>query len=132
MRTRPLLYATSLLAAVIAAGCGGGLGALDPACGTSYGAAVSVVARDARTEAWLPAVGSRGVAIAGARSDSLRPVRFETPEVRTLLGGDREGVYAVRLERPGYATWEQGGVAVSRNVCGVVTVGLVADLQPAP
>jgi hypothetical protein len=128
---RSILLAPLGLAAV-AAGCRAPERAtLGPACGLTYGEAVAVTARDARTGAWLPAAGSRGVVTDGVRADSLRPEAL-TPVPRVLLGGgDRTGLFAVRVERAGYARWERTGVVVARNACGVVTVGLTADLEPA-
>jgi hypothetical protein len=51
----------------------------------------------------------------------------------TLVGGGgRAGTYTVTVERQGAKPWQRGGVVVRRAACGVMTVTLVADLEPSP
>lgn len=44
---------------------------------------------------------------------------------------ERAGTYRITVEKPGYATWQEVGVEVSRDECHVRTVHLRADLQPS-
>lgn len=125
-------FALALVSAALV-GCDADYETLGPTCAPSYGAAVAVVARDAQTGAVLPAAGTRGAVRDGAFVDSLVPVAMESPEVRTLLaGGARAGTYTITLERVGYRVWTREGVTVVRGVCGIVTVGLITDLERLP
>jgi hypothetical protein len=45
--------------------------------------------------------------------------------------GERAGIYQVTVSKPGYATWVQSNVRVTKGVCHVITVTLTARLQPA-
>lgn len=102
-------------------------------CAPTLGEAVSLVAVDRRTGTPLPAAGSRGAVTEGSYIDSLRPALLEgAAGINLYGGGDRAGVYVVTLEHPGYVSWERTGVVVTRGRCGVSTVALRAELEPAP
>jgi hypothetical protein len=100
---------------------------------SGFEAAVVVQVQDAVTGAPL-AAGSRGAIRDGGYVDSLRP---PTPDASgrllTLMGGaGRAGTYDVTVVYPGYQVWEQRGVVVNTNGCGVAGRLLHADLQPQP
>jgi hypothetical protein len=123
--------AVVLLGVVFAGGCG----LLDPVvCPGVVSRAIEVEVRDARTGA-PAAAGALGIAREGSFADTLRVVGWMThpdPETAHLLGGaeERPGLYAVRVEKPGYLPWERSGVRAQRGPCGVVTARLQANLEP--
>lgn len=114
-----------------------GCRALDgTACPAVVSRAVDVEVVDASTGAYV-ARGASGVVTEGAYADSLRAVGFRgvhPADTVTTLGAalGRAGVYTVRVQRPGYATFERAGVRVATDECGVVTTRLTARLAPAP
>jgi hypothetical protein len=121
---------TALATLVAAAGCHDP--PLAPSCGGEIGQAVSVYLRDARTSAPLPAANARGAVQAGAFVDSLH-IAVYAPQSSVLVGGgDRVGTYTVTVEMAGYAPWRRDGVVARREMCGIVTQYLAADLEPAP
>jgi hypothetical protein len=130
------LTATAALgAALILPGCGV-LDLIDPVvCFAVISRAVEVEVRDARTGD--PAAdGATGTARSGNFVETLQVVGWIShPGSRTavVLGGveERPGVYTVRVEKPGYRSWERAGVVAERGKCGVTTAHLVAHLEPA-
>jgi hypothetical protein len=98
---------------------------------SGFEAAIVVQVQDAVTGAPL-AAGARGAIRDGRYVDSLRPPRPDAPGgLLTLTGGaGRAGTYDVTVVYPGYQVWQQRGVVVSTNGCGVAGRLLHADLQP--
>jgi hypothetical protein len=47
------------------------------------------------------------------------------------LAGERPGTYTVTVNAPGYNTYSQSGIRVTRGVCHVRTVELDAQLTPS-
>jgi hypothetical protein len=91
-----------------------------------------VFVRDAQTGVPLAAE-ARGVVQEGAYVDSLRLDPLQHPPQSTLVGGgNRAGTYTVTVERQGSRPWQRSGVVVGRGACGIVTVTLVAELEPNP
>lgn len=130
---RSLAVRRAILALALAPllGCHGDR-SLGVVCAPTLGEAVVVLLRDAGTGTPL-ADGARGAVTEGSFVDSLRAMPLEGPPRRTLVGGrDREGTYVVTVDRQGYRPWRADAVRVTRGVCGVNTVGLVAELQPSP
>ncbi len=72
------------------------------------------------------AAGARGVAEADGVRDSLEVVDASRLQTR----GYRTGVYAVRVEKTGYAPWEVRGVGVRAGGCFAGPAYLAARLQP--
>jgi hypothetical protein len=67
----------------------------------------------------------------GSFEDSIA-VPNARPDLNDLVVGaaaERTGTYQVTVSKPGYATWVQTGIRVTRNVCHVNTVSLTALLQ---
>jgi hypothetical protein len=127
---KSLRRAMRLAPAVALAGC---VDNLAICVDSGFEAAIVVQVRDAVTGAPL-AAGARGAIRDGGYVDSLRP---PTPDASgrllTLTGGaGRAGTYEVTLVYPGYQMWQQTGVVVSTNSCGVAGQLLHADLQPQP
>lgn len=103
--------------------------ALSLVCPDTAQPAVVVGVLDANTRAEAAAE-SQGWFTVGTTTDSLRhAVRIEG--VPQLFAFGPPGVYQVRVQRPGYADWVQGGVVVQEGQCGPATVHLQATLQPA-
>jgi hypothetical protein len=102
------------------------------ACTASVEPAIVVEIRDALTNAPL-AADARGVVRDGAFVDSLTPYAYESADPKSLVSrraaDEREGVYAVEIQRTGYATWSSGNLAVGRDECHVETKRVVAFLQ---
>ena len=65
----------------------------------------------------------------GAVSDSLR--HLGTGAERYLGAFGPAGTYTVRLQRPGFAAWERGGIVVPDATCGPQTQQLTATLAKA-
>jgi hypothetical protein len=112
----------------MASGCTDGL-----VCTTSVEPAIVVEIRDA-ADATPLAAGARGVVRDGAYTDSLRPYgsTIEGDMLTRAAADERAGTYAVEVTHPGYGTWQQLGVRVTRGGCHVETVNLVAELGRAP
>jgi hypothetical protein len=117
-----------------------GCSALDPRageylCTADMRPAVIVEIRDARTNAPL-ALGALGVVRDGAYVDSLRPAEALTADMNTLVSRaaahERPGVYAIEMQRAGYASFAASDVRVDRDACHVVTARVQAALTPLP
>lgn len=117
------------LAALAAASCSHGAGATTGPvayCSATRPIAVSIAVRDSVS----------GRALADSATGTAQAADAPEPLVRvdslTMWGGDQLGTYAVTVDRTGYRTWTQSGVAVTQTgACGnPVTVSLVARLQP--
>lgn len=65
----------------------------------------------------------------GARSDSLRHLGAGAERYLGAFGP--AGTYTVRLQRPGFAAWELGGIVVPNATCGPQTQELTATLVRA-
>jgi hypothetical protein len=98
---------------------------------SGFGAGIVVEIRDAVTRAPL-AAGARGAIRDGGYVDSLRPPTSDASgRLLTLTGGGgRAGTYDVTVVYPGYQIWQQRGVIVNTNSCGVASRLLHADLEP--
>jgi hypothetical protein len=123
--------------AVLLSGCG----ATDEGFGCAAVAlpAIEVTVVDAQTGAYA-AKGAVGTVQDGSFTAPLQVIGWLGPpvpggaQIPTTLGGpyERAGTYTVRVEKPGYATWERSSVRVTKGPCNVNTVRLQADLQPLP
>jgi len=122
---------TALLAVAVCAVAG--CDVLGPACTTEARAAVSVEIRSAATTEPLADSATARVTD-GSYSDTLG-VCARTGDGRALSrcgAWERPGTYDVLVTRPGYASWSQLGVHVSRGDCHVDPVLLHASLDGAP
>jgi hypothetical protein len=98
-------------------------------CTTEAVPAIIVEVRDAGTQA--PAAnGATGYARDGDVEVVLE--NWDPQEdALTLVGAyERAGTYSVTVEKPGYQSWKQGAVVVTRGECHVRTARLTANLQP--
>jgi hypothetical protein len=82
----------------------------------------------------LRAAAAAALALAPGYSDSLRPYESEgNGELVSRAGAyERPGIYVVSLEEAGYRPWRAAQIWVLPGRCHVMTVRLVARLQPAP
>lgn len=64
----------------------------------------------------------------GVLSDSLRHVAAGADRYLAAFGP--AGTYTVRVQRPGFASWERSGVVVLNGSCGPATQELSATLAP--
>lgn len=115
-----------------AIGCSGSSVSTSPVCTTELRPAVMVYVKDSLTTAGV-ASGASLVVRDGSFKDSVA-VPNSRPDLNdSVLGAavERAGTYQVTVSKPGYATWVQSNVQVTRNVCHVNTVKLTALLQPA-
>ena len=125
---RRLISLVPVLGVMTLAACTDGL-----ICTTSVEPGVVVEIRDAVDDAPL-AAGAAAWVREGTFSDSLRAYGVtESGALLSRAGADeREGTYEVRVNHPGYATWEQSSVRVTGDGCHVETVQLQARLLRAP
>jgi hypothetical protein len=105
-------------------------------CAAVVKPAIEVEVRDAGS-GQPAATGAVGVLTDGAFADTLRIIGWThhpSDAAALVLGGaeERPGVYDVRIEKEGYATWERKAVRARAGECGVVTVRLEAHLVRAP
>ena len=101
------------------------------ACGASVMPGIVVTVVDAQTRASI-ADGAVATAQSGTVVETLRPFGYDGQgKVFGFQGFVSSGTYTVRVEKNGYQPWEMKNVRVSKEVCGVKTVSLEADLQPA-
>ena len=103
-------------------------------CTANIAAGIEVEVVDARSGAYV-ARGARGTVRDGAFVGVMAPARGRgIPPADTLVSlqgaFERAGTYTVTIERDGYQPWQRPGVVVTRNVCHVNTVLLVAQLVP--
>lgn len=93
---------------------------------------MTVFVKDSVTNAGI-ASGASLVVSEGIFKDSFAwPAgRQDLNDFPLAAAGERAGTYQVTVSKPGYATWVQSNVRVTRNVCHVNTVTLTALLQPA-
>lgn len=100
---------------------------------------MEVTVRDAVTNEPI-AEGAVGTLKDGSFSETLQIVGWiggattEDAMIPVALGGayERRGVYTVRVEKTGYATWEARNVRVEKGPCHVNTRRLEARLQRLP
>lgn len=94
--------------------------------------AITVEVTDAISGAYL-AEGAWGLVRDGEYVDSLQPFSSGTGGVlRSFQAAhERIGVYEVSVWRDGYDPWTRTGVVVEADVCHVITVPLMAELQPS-
>ena len=115
------------LGAVVAAGALAALGCAEDGvvvCAPSERRSVVVTVTDSVT-GQPAAAGARGSAESGGVVDSLEvadALILQTP-------GYRAGVYTVRVQKAGYATWQVAGVAVRTDGCFSGPARLAARLQ---
>ena len=59
-------------------------------------------------------------------------VPFPPPPDAVIMSGawERPGTYDIKVEKPGYTTWSRSGVEVTHDDCHVLTVRVLADLEP--
>lgn len=116
-----------MLFALLVSGCGS---SNDFACAAVVLPGIVVTPVDAQTRA--PAGdGAVVTAQSGTVVETLRPYATDAQEkVLSFQGAFDGGVFTVRVTKTGYQPWEMKNVRVVREVCGVRTVSLEADLQP--
>lgn len=130
-------FALLCLAACASSGCGGTGGG----CTADVHRAIEVSVYDAQTR--QPAISGAAATVRdGFYSETLREVAWTlvdpsdptSPLLPLTLGGadERSGTYTIRVEKPGYVTWEKTGVRVRRNECHVEGVHLDVYLTPMP
>jgi hypothetical protein len=118
------------MACLIVMGCSDPAG--DVVCAPLPPWAVSVDVRDSVTNAPLIG-GSTGSVQLADTTDILYPDILYPYVDSALVGGYREGLVEVRVERPGYASWSVGGVRtrlVGSSCPQWDTQRLTARLQP--
>ena len=71
--------------------------------------------------------GARAIARDGTFADTAFAEATAFPY---SLAFERPGSYTVTVEKPGYRLWTRDGVTVTRDRCHVITVSIVARLQP--
>jgi hypothetical protein len=125
--TRALLQLSATMACLAIMGCS------DPVlCAPLPAWAVAVDVRDSISNAPLIGGSSGSVQLADTIDIMYADRLFPSPD-SVLVGGYREGIVEVRVERPGYASWSVGGVRTRLvgDVCpSWETQTLTARLQP--
>ncbi len=100
-------------------------------CGDVVLPGIVVTVVDAQTHASI-ADGAVATAQSGTVVETLRPHATDAQgKVLSFQGAFDGGVFTVRVTKTGYQPYEMKNVRVVREVCGVRTVSLEADLQPA-
>jgi hypothetical protein len=114
-----------------AIGCSGSSVSASPVCTLELRPAVMVYVKDSLTNTGV-ASGASLVVREGSFKDSVAAPNAR-PDLNDLVlgaAGERAGTYQVTVSKPGYATWMQSNVRVTKNECHVNTVKLTALLQP--
>lgn len=104
------------------------------ACTADLRPGIEVEIRSAVTGSFLAQEASAS-ATDGAYRDSLRLSRGELVSGQMLWiarsgAFERAGTYRIEVSAPGHVTWVREGVRVREDECHVLTVKLVARLQP--
>ncbi|MES2177119.1 MAG: carboxypeptidase-like regulatory domain-containing protein [Gemmatimonadota bacterium] len=95
-------------------------------CTTEARAGITISVRDSVTDA-LAGRGSRIIATSGSYADTARFSGNQDGPFALVY--ERAGTYVVTVEQTGYKTWTKSGVEVTKAVCHVNGVDLVARLQ---
>lgn len=74
--------------------------------------------------------GADVVAREGAYADTARASLIASGVYS--LAVERAGTYEVTVDHPAYRQWRRTGVTVARDECHVLTVSLLARMQPRP
>lgn len=117
---------------ICAIGCSGSASSTSPGCTQEFRPGVTVFVKDSLTNAGV-ASGASLVVREGSFKDSVAfpSGRPDLNDTNLWAAGERAGTYEVTVSKPGYATWVQSNVRVTKGVCHVITVTLTARLQPA-
>jgi hypothetical protein len=93
---------------------------------------VNVFLKDSMSGGWA-ASGARLMIRDGAYVDSsAMPANRPDLDALPLWGaGERAGIYAITVRKPGFVDWEKAGVRVTKNECHVNTRELTAQLVRA-
>ena len=115
---------------ICAIGCSGSASSTSP-CTHEFRPGVNVFVKDSLTNAGV-ASGASLVVREGSFKDSVAfpSGRPDLNDYNLAAAGERAGTYQITVSKPGYATWVQSNVRVTKNVCHVNTVTLTALLQP--
>jgi hypothetical protein len=92
--------------------------------------AIEVDVRDADTGA--PAAnGASGEVREGTFVEALEVLPSTSGDALTMVGAwERPGEYTVLVQKPGHRQWTADDVRVTRGLCNVETVKLIANLEP--
>ena len=101
----------------------------DVACTNIAVPAINVVVRDSVSGSF-GSDGATATAVDGSFADTNGlPAGYAQPETPISLAHEREGSYAVTVNKTGYKPWTASAVRVTRDRCHVRTVTLNARLQ---
>ena len=130
MRKNIVGYLRFILVGAI--GCSGSPLDARPVCTGEFRPGVMVYVKDSVTNAGV-ASGASLIVREGIFKDSVAfpEARPDLNDLNLNAAGERAGTYQVTVSKPGYTTWVQSNVRVTKNICHVNTVTLTARLQPA-
>ncbi|MCW3053957.1 MAG: hypothetical protein JWN14_3127 [Chthonomonadales bacterium] len=121
-----------LMVGLFVAGCGGGNDNSGPVgCSANIENGITVRVVDAVTNANI-ATGATGTIQDGSYTETLQPTAFDgAGNVLYMTGApERTGTYTIRINKTGYAPFVLQNVTVTKNVCHVNVVNVIAPLQP--
>jgi hypothetical protein len=107
-------------------------GSTSPVCTANIVPGLAVYVKDSITNESV-ASGASLVAREGSYKDSVA-VPAASPDLDAsplYAASERPGTYAVTVTKTGYAAWTKSDVRVTKNICHVNTVTLIALLQPS-
>ncbi|CAN5922544.1 hypothetical protein BH11GEM2_BH11GEM2_34790 [soil metagenome] len=116
-----------VLTAGLTAGCVGCSILAPDACTLNSIYGITVRAQDAATGAPISR-DARLVVTDGAYADSSY-AWVQNDSIPLSAAAERAGVYSVTVRKPGYITWTQSGVEVTKDACHVRNVKLTASLS---
>ena len=124
--------ATTFPVLLAAVACGGSQDPVSVGCTAEFRQGVAVQVKDSITGAGA-ASGASLVVREGFFKDSVAfpNARPDLNDFALAAAGERAGTYQITVSKPGYATWSQSNVRVTKNQCHVNTVKLTALLQPS-
>lgn len=98
-------------------------------CTTEARSGLAVTVRDSTSGSPVTS-GAEVVAREGAYADTARASLISSGVYSLAI--ERAGTYEVTVDHPAYRQWRRTGVVVTRDECHVVTVSLLARMQPRP
>lgn len=121
-----------IILCVVLNGCSDILPSAGRVCTADYRMGLNVYVKDSISGAWA-ASGAMLTIRDGAYADSsAMPANRPDLDALPLWGaGERAGLYAITVRKPGFADWKKAGVRVTRDECHVNTRELTAQLVRA-